>query len=140
MRSFSVPQFIDIEPRVIGPITVRQFIMLLVAAGFIFLTYKLFVLKFFIPIALIIAIIAALFAFYKPNGRAFHLFLISVFEGLTKPAVRTWQPIASASLTVKMTGEESAEPEPPLKRISGSKIDELALIVDTGGVYRGEST
>lgn len=118
----------------------RQFIMLLVAAGFIFVAYKLFVLKFFIPIALIIAIGAALFAFYKPNGRAFHLFLISVFEGLTKPAVRTWQPIATAQITVKVTGEESAEPAPPPKRISGSKIDELALIVDTGGAYHGEIT
>ncbi|MDO8435643.1 MAG: PrgI family protein [bacterium] len=138
MRSFSVPQFIDIEPKIIGPITVKQFIMLLVAAGCIFITYKLLVLKFFIPVALIIAIIAALFAFYKPNGRAFHLFLMSVFEGLSKPAVRTWQPIASAPLNVKITGDETFEASPPQKRISGSKIDELALIVDTGGAYRGE--
>jgi len=140
MRSFSVPQFIDIEPRVIGPITVHQFIMLLVAAGLIFLTYKLFVLKFFIPIALVIAIVAALFAFYKPNGRAFHLFLMSVVESLTRPAVRTWQPIAAAPLTVKVTGDVGEEAQPPIKRISGSKIDELALIVDTGGAYRGETS
>lgn len=140
MRSFAVPQFIDIEPRVIGPITVRQFIMLLIAGGIIFIAYKLLVLKLFIVAAIFVGGIAALFAFFKPNGRPFHIFLLNVIKTLTRPAVRTWRPMTSASTEIKLTGEDIPEAVPLTKRISGSKIDELALIVDTGGMYHGEAS
>ena len=41
MEQFTVPQFIDVEDKVIGPITVRQFIILLFGGGFIFIAYRL---------------------------------------------------------------------------------------------------
>lgn len=40
MQQFLVPQFIDVENKIIGPLTVRQFVIFLIAAGFIFLVLK----------------------------------------------------------------------------------------------------
>ena len=36
MQQFTVPQFIDVEPKIIGPITTRQFLIFL-AAGLMLL-------------------------------------------------------------------------------------------------------
>ena len=41
MEQITVPQFLDVEDRIIGPITVRQFVILLVGSGLIFAAYKL---------------------------------------------------------------------------------------------------
>lgn len=40
MLQFTVPQFIDVEDKIIGTITVRQFIILLVAAILIAVSYR----------------------------------------------------------------------------------------------------
>ena len=41
MQQFTVPQFIDVEDKVIGPITVRQFIIMLAGFLAIAICYKL---------------------------------------------------------------------------------------------------
>ena len=41
MQQFVVPQFIDVEDKVIGPVTVRQFLILLVGGGVLFIAYRL---------------------------------------------------------------------------------------------------
>ena len=40
MDRYNVPQFIDVEAKIIGPITARQFIIMLVACGLTFIWYK----------------------------------------------------------------------------------------------------
>ena len=41
MQQFVIPQFIDVEDKIIGPITVRQFIIMLAGGGLVFISYKL---------------------------------------------------------------------------------------------------
>ena len=40
-QRFIVPQFIDAEDKILGPITVRQFIIMIVGGLLIFAAYKL---------------------------------------------------------------------------------------------------
>lgn len=138
MKQFSVPQFIDVEPKVIGPVTVRQFIMFIVGGLFIFLSYKLADFALFIIEAIIIAGLVVVFAFLKINGRPFHLFLLSFLHALTRPKVRVWKKTElEVKKTVKAEPEEAAGPKiaKPLFR-RPAEISELALLVDTGGAYQ----
>jgi hypothetical protein len=38
---YAVPQFIDAEDKILGPLTTRQFVTMLSVVGIIFVTYKL---------------------------------------------------------------------------------------------------
>ena len=67
---FQVPQFIDVEDKIFGPLTLKQFIYLAGGGGLSFLIY-VFLNSFIlaaIPIMVIMGISAA-FAFYKVNNK-----------------------------------------------------------------------
>ena len=84
MQQYVVPQFIEVEAKVFGPITARQFIICLIGGSFLFITYKLADFALFILEGLIIFVITALFAFIKINGRPFHYFLFLCHNPLTR--------------------------------------------------------
>ncbi len=71
MPQFIVPQFIDVEDKIIGPITTRQFIMGIGAGLFIFLSYRFADLSLFIILAVLIFGFYVLIAFIKVNGSPF---------------------------------------------------------------------
>nr|HPI66783.1 PrgI family protein [Candidatus Paceibacterota bacterium] len=68
---FRVPQFIDIEDKLFGPLTFKQFIYLAGGAGLVFVIYKTIPLVFAIFLMIPVAGLAAALAFYKPNGKPF---------------------------------------------------------------------
>lgn len=136
---FIVPQFIDKEDRIWGPITVRQFVLVIVGAFFVFLAYKLSDFSLFIFETVIIVIFTALFAFYKVNGAPFHAFALNFVQTLKKPPIRVWSKEDIKVEEQKLKGEEKKEEIIPQKPLVPSKrLSELSLIIDTGGAYRGE--
>ena len=68
---FQVPQFIDIEDKIFGPFTFKQFIYIAGGAGICFVIYNS--LPFFIAVLLIIpvGVFAGALAFYKVNNQPF---------------------------------------------------------------------
>ncbi len=137
MREFNVPQFIDVEDRIIGPITVRQFITLLVGGGLLVVAYRLVTFNVFLLLAFFITVLAVVFAFVKINGQGFHLFLINFLVTLGRPRIRVWSKEYTPSVAAPAKREEP-RPLPRRALPTGSKISELALMVDTGGAYTGE--
>ena len=79
MQQFVVPQFIDVEDKIIGPITTRQFIVLLAGFLIIAVSYKLFDFSLFVTFGLLVFAITSIFAFLKINGRPFHYFVLNLF-------------------------------------------------------------
>src|SRR3990172_4170887 len=66
---FKVPQFLDIEDKIFGPFTFRQFVYLAGGAGFCFVLYKLLGLLWAaLPILLVGGLSSAL-TFYRPNNK-----------------------------------------------------------------------
>lgn len=89
---FRVPQFIDIEDKVIGPLTLRQFGYIVGAGGLSFIIWT-FIPLHFIAVLIIIPV-AGLFlalAFVKYNNRSFGEFLESAFTYYTSAKVYTWK-------------------------------------------------
>ena len=139
MQQFTVPQFIDVENKIIGPLTVRQFMIILGAAVIIGISYKLFDFTLFLTIGIVTLIFAALFAFVKINGRPFHLFMLNAFQTLRRPGIRVWNnrmmafEIGEANIDIKAPAPAAAP-----KMYKKSRLAELALVVDTKGRYKGE--
>jgi hypothetical protein len=138
---FVTPQFINIEPKIIGPITARQFIILVAGGGLIFITYKLFSLTVFIFITVFVlgpAILA--FAFFKVNGRPFHFFLLSFVQNARMPTLRIWKKEEIIVKEVEIKEKEKITgPVLIRKPLPTSKLSYLSLQVDTGGKFFEES-
>ena len=141
---FVVPQFIDVEDKIIGPITVRQFIMIIVAGIFLFIEYKLSDLALFIVLAVPTIVIFGAFAFVKINGMPFHYFVLNAVKTLKKPKIRIWHrqvEISSISKNSKAKDQDQDEEveskRPTKKLVTSSHLSDLALLIDTGGLYKG---
>lgn len=89
---FRVPQFIDIEDKVIGPLTIKQFGYIVGAGGVSFIIWTFVPVHFFA--VLIILPVAGLFlalAFAKYNNRSFGELLESAFAYYTGAKIYTWK-------------------------------------------------
>ncbi|MEK7584514.1 MAG: PrgI family protein [Patescibacteria group bacterium] len=143
MRKFIVPQFIDIENKILGPITVRQFITVAVGGVFMFVAYRLADFSLFLIEASIILIITAMVAFLRFNGLPFHIFLLNMVGTYKKPMLRVWLKEESQQHDGGKKKQSKKDKEEkyfvPRKSISSEKLSELALIIDTGGIYKGEA-
>lgn len=142
LQQFTVPQFIDVEDKIIGPITTRQFILMIAGAFFIFVSYRLFTFGYFLVAAIIIGGLTATLAFFKVNGMPFHFFLLNLIQTSRRPTLRVWsKQLTWAELKVLAIKKPEAKPPSAVLRkrpVPVSGLAELALVVDTGGVYRGE--
>lgn len=141
MQQFVVPQFIDVEDKVIGPITVRQFIIMLVGGAFIFVAYKLSDFTLFLLQFVFISAFTLVIAFVKINGRPIHYFLLNVIQTTRRPKIRVWQKVFTDA-EIKSYGQKK-EIQLPAKtatknKVRASRLAEISLIVDTGGIYQGE--
>jgi len=68
---FQVPQFIEVENKIFGPLTFRQFVYIVGGVGLVVILWTLLPNFLAIIIGLPILVFAAMLAFYKVNGKPF---------------------------------------------------------------------
>lgn len=140
MQQFVVPQFIDVEDKILGPITVRQFVILLSDGLFLALCYKLADLALFIILTVIFGGLGVIFSFVKVNGQPFHYFVLNFLQTSLRPAVRVWNKNITGGDLKRSYVEEKSKVEPPVRKqtVTASRLSEMSLVVDTGGRYLPE--
>jgi len=143
MEQIIVPQFLDAEDKIFGPITVRQFIELMIAGMLGFVFYKIFDFSLFVVATLVVVFITLIIAFAKINGQSFHYFALNFIQTLKSPKLKVWKrrvTMAQIMAELKKPKElKVSPPRAPRQPLTSSRLSELALIIDTGGVYRGEN-
>lgn len=136
---FLVPQFIEVEPKIIGPITIRQFVICIVGGLFVFITYKTCDFSLFLFLGILQVVIFGVFAFFKVNGQPFHFFVLNVVQTFKKPTSRIWAKEEMKSKEKKGKETEKKKKEiPPRRPLPPSGISDLLLTVNTGGAYKEE--
>jgi hypothetical protein len=88
---FQLPQFIDVEDKIFGPFTLKQFIYLAGGASVALVTTTFFGLFFGLLLATPVVVLALALAFYKVNNRPFINILESAFKYSTKDKLYIWQ-------------------------------------------------
>ena len=88
---FQIPHFIDIENKIVGPLTIKQFLYLAGAGGIIFMFF--FMLKFWLWLILsaIIGAIGLAFAFAKYNGQPLPKIAFYALMFFWKPKLYLWK-------------------------------------------------
>jgi len=88
---FEVPQFIEIEDKIFGPFTWKQFVYLCGGIGIAAVTFLAFPIFIFILIGIPASAVAFLLAFYPVNNRPFSIFLESVFSFYKSNRIYHWR-------------------------------------------------
>jgi hypothetical protein len=127
---FRVPQFIDIEDKIFGPFTFKQFVYLAGGAGISYILWR--VLPTFLAILVIVPVIALSLAltFYKVNDRPFIDTLQAGVNFLFKNKLYLWKK-GKAKTKPKAAPEKPKEEEKPLApKLTASKLKDLAWSLD----------
>ncbi|HWQ59894.1 MAG TPA: PrgI family protein [Candidatus Fimivivens sp.] len=127
---FNVPQFIDVEDKVAGPLTAKQLFWMIGMGAAIMLIVSVFPGAVAYVIAVPVVIVFVLFAFYRPNGQPLIAYAISAFFFLFHPKVLMWRrPLRTASpIHERPTteGKESAR----ARTVTADEIRRVAAMMD----------
>lgn len=137
-QSYKIPQNVDLEDKIFGPFTLKQFLYLLGAGIVTFISFSTFFavappVFYVITFATWVAAIA--FVFVRPNEQPFAKFIASFVTFATKPQRRTWRRIPTLN-EIKLVDDEPKAPaapvEPDMDEVR-SRLSRLAHVVDTRG-------
>lgn len=128
---FEVPQFIDIEDKIFGPLTFKQFIYVAGGGGICYALYRIFPIFIAVPFIIAIAGLTYALAFYKLNGQAFITVGQAFLVYLTKNKLYVWkkeieEPKAQPVQVVPVP----VPPAPVETEITARRIQDLARNLD----------
>lgn len=126
---YQVPQFIGVESKIVGPLTLRQFIYISGGVGLVFILFKFLPFLFAALLSLpVIGFVAAL-SFYKVNNKPFINIVESAVKFYTSSHLFLWRkdrkraPVAAPAVSVHTEIPASA-------RLTRGKLHELAQTLD----------
>jgi hypothetical protein len=136
---FQVPQFIEHEAKILGPLNFKQTIMMGIATTICFMLYFSFgktnFFLFLLSSALVLGGTAAL-AFVKISGQSLLLIVKNFFIFRLAPKLYLWKrkevPVYLERSPIKPVKREDPKVS-PLKIVKGSNIKDLGKKLDFGG-------
>lgn len=122
---YQVPQFIEIEDKIFGPLTIKQFVYLAGGAGLCLIFFTLLPLYLTVVLSIPVMAFAASLAFYQVNGRPFIVALEHAFGYFVGGKLYLWKQREAAPIK-----EAAAAPATPatlvVPKLSQSKLKDIA--------------
>jgi hypothetical protein len=126
MAQYQVPQFIEVEDKIFGPLTLKQFIYLAGGGGLALLCFTLLPLLVALPLAGIAVAIGAAFAFYQVNGRPLIVAVEHAFSYYLGNKLYLWKQ-RQAAPEPKAAVKKAADPAVVVvPRLSQSRLKDLS--------------
>jgi hypothetical protein len=135
---FNVPQYIDVEDKIAGPLTAKQLLWMFGCGAALLVLWTILDKGAFFLAAIPIVFVFAAFAFYRPYGQPLLNFVGSGILFIFRPKIYSWRRIPGSYKKPARKREEivAAKQEkifPQEKDIIG-----LAKMLDTEGKERNE--
>ena len=127
---YSVPQFLDVEDKVVGPFTGKQALFMIIGFGVLLISFTFFPISFFIVIAIPTIILTLAFAFWKPKGFTVSRWMTNIINYYTTPHFYVWRREPDSKM-FKQTQRKQSSKEVQAIPISKNRIKELAWLLDT---------
>lgn len=114
---YKVPQNIDQEDKILGPLTFAQFIYVLIGGGIILIAFALFDFALFLLVAIPVLLLTIGFALVKVQDQPFSRILMAFVHYLRQPKQRIWQDLAVSTAIAepkpaKVAPKPAAQPTP----------------------------
>lgn len=126
---FQVPQFIDIEDKIFGPLTFKQFLYLLGGGAIAFVLIRVLPTAIGILLSLPFIALSLALAFYKVNNRPFMSIMQSWFTYLTNTRLYTWK-VRRPEISKDGEGKKEDETLNYVPKISDSKLKDISWSLD----------
>lgn len=137
---FKVPQNIDMQDKIIGPLTLSQFFYLLFGGLVVYILFNKLVLNglsfLFFILAAPIAVFSIAMAFFKVQDRPFPSFFMAFVTYLRQPRARVWQHYRAPTKS-KVAPTETKKTEVTKKEFDTVRVNELATLLDSHSVREG---
>ena len=124
---FQVPQYIDVEDKIFGPLTVKQFVYIVGSAGIIFVLYSFLPFVLAVLLAAPVVALGAALAFYKVNDRPFIEVLEAAFHYAGKKRLYVWK---KQDRKIKKREEGVEDLGLFVPKLSDSKLKDLSWSLD----------
>lgn len=133
--TFKVPQFIEVEDKIFGPLTLKQFVYLAGGVGSV-VVFRAF---FSLPIAIVLAApfvaLGAALAFYRMNDQPFIRIVESAFYFyVIKNRLYLWKKVENKAATKNAV--ETTQPI-AVPKVEGDKLKNLAWSLDIKETMQG---
>lgn len=132
---FKVPQNIDMEDKIVGPLTLIQFIYVLTGGLTDYILFQSIgqYIWLFLLIALPIAVVALAMAFLKIQDQPLSHFILAGLEYLRQPKVRFWKRGSYVPPVIYEPHRKAQETDLPVitKNVEQSNLERLSYILDT---------
>jgi hypothetical protein len=96
---FEVPQFIEIEDKIFGPLTWRQFVYVGGGIGAAVAMFLALPFIFFLIFGIPLAAVATALAFFPINNRPFSFFLQAIYDYLRNKRLYLWRQKSAYTYT-----------------------------------------
>jgi len=132
---FQVPQFTEIEDKIFGPLTFKQFIYLVGGGGAVFVCYALLPLYLTVFFGIPIALFSLALAFYTINNQPFIKVAENAFRYLTSNKLYLWKKreakVAPEIIQKTKAAGEAGEKTPMyMPKLTKNKLGDLAWSLD----------
>jgi hypothetical protein len=133
---YQVPQFIEVEDKLIGSLTFRQFVYLAGAGGLCIVFFVYLPILFSLIFSAAIVAFAVTLAFYKVNGKTFIEMLEAGFTYYTGGKFFLWkhkEQTPKEQRAVTLAAEAAAEAARPAQagpKLTRGRLSELAWSLD----------
>lgn len=134
MPLYTVPKFLEVEMKIAGPFTFKQFLIILLAIGGLILAFNYLPRSFFF--LFLFVFVAAIFVFNLIKVEGVKLYEV-LFEGiifLFSPKVIFWEKEKTRQRPIfQETTFELAKPKKDIRFRKGGKLEKMKLYIQTQG-------
>lgn len=127
---FQVPQFIEVEDKIFGPLTFKQFVYIFGGLGACYILYRILPLLIAAPLIAVIAGLSAGLAFFQFNGRPFIVALENAFFFFIRGKLYLWDNTRKTKRAPQAQEAAQKNSEVYVPRLSESRLHELAWSLD----------
>lgn len=133
---FHVPQFIDVEDKIFGPLTFKQFVYVAGGAGLCVVIYIFVPTVLAWPLMALVAGFSLALAFYRVNNKPFINTVQAAFRYVTNPRLFLWKREARKK-PKERSAKEAEQIQKLLQNISGPEsardhLRDISFSVDVG--------
>lgn len=127
---FNIPQFIDKEDKIVGPLTGKQLGWIAGGGVIILLLWNVFETTTFFIIALPVAALTGALAFYRPYNQPFIAFLASSVFFFIRTKMYAWKRLPDTDLSIRKAPVNKNSPITPKKSLDSKTIKEVSSLLD----------
>lgn len=133
---FKVPQNIDLADRVVGPLTLVQFLYLLTGGIVVYILFSVVApvnIPLFFGLSIPIGVFSFALAFLKIQDQPFGKFVVAFMSYLSRPKIRVWAKEGLDPEVIVADNSPKKSDRVPTKAIKKSELEKLSQALDTGG-------